>query len=367
MARFWKTCPCLSKYLHNKIVERRIFVYNSKIMIVVRAPLRISFVGGGTDIAEFYKSYPGRVVSTTIDKYVYLIINPTPLVNKISARYSESETVDRPSKLQHSRIRAALMDLGIENNIEIGSFASLPAKTGLGSSSSFSVALMKGLHAFKGNRVNAAEAAEEASRLEISLLKEPIGKQDQYAAAVGGLNLIQFNKDGSVDVEPIMLDFRKRSDFNDSLLLFYTGLTRNASDVLSGQKKGMKDKHETYKAMSDSALEFRDKLIAGDVSGLGEMLHQAWLRKKQLSGKISSGTLDALYDAGIKAGAWGGKVLGAGGGGCLLFMAPPEKHAAILSALKKVAKKEKLNDAREIPFAFTESGADILMNMPHHV
>jgi D-glycero-alpha-D-manno-heptose-7-phosphate kinase len=336
-------------------------------MILVRAPLRISFVGGGTDIADFYKTYPGRVVSTSIDKYVYLVINPTPLINKVSARYSQSETVNHPSKLEHTRIRAALLNLGITKNIEIGSFASLPAKTGLGSSSAFSVALMKGLHAYKGRRLSAGKTAEEAARLEIDLLKEPIGKQDQYASAVGGLNFLQFNKDGSVDVEPIMLDYKKRSAFNQSMILFYTGLTRNAGDVLSHQKKGMYDKLETYKTMSDSALVFRDKLLTGDIKGLGEMLHEGWMRKKELSGKISSGTLDELYEAGMRGGAWGGKVLGAGGGGCLLFMASPEKHKAILAGLKKVAKKANLEDSQYIPFVFTDSGADILMHISRNV
>ncbi|MBI5469869.1 hypothetical protein HY968_00905 [Candidatus Kaiserbacteria bacterium] len=336
-------------------------------MILVRAPLRISFVGGGTDIPAFYRTYPGRVVSTTIDKYVYLVINPTPLIDKVSARYSQSETVTHPSKLQHTRIKAMLMDLGITNNIEIGSFASLPAKTGLGSSSSFSVALAKGLHAHKGKRLSPREAAEAASRLEIELLKEPIGKQDQYAAAHGGINLFQFNADGSVIVEPLLLDFKKRAEFEKSLILFYTGLTRNASDVLKDQKKQIGKKREMYKTLSDSALEFRDKLLAGDIKGLGEMLHETWRHKKQLSTKVSNTTLNSLYDAGIKAGAWGGKVLGAGGGGCLLFVASPKKHSDIRRRVRAAARKAKLADFQEIPFSFVDSGTDVLFNNDSHV
>src|SRR5688572_17261851 len=161
-------------------------------MIVVRAPMRISFVGGGTDLPEFYRQSPGAVISTAIDKFVYVAINHTPLIDKVSARYSISETVDHPSQLQHTRIRAALCDLGIQKGIEIASFASLPAKTGIGSSSSFSVALMKGLHAYLGRNIGAREVAEAASRLEIELLGEPIGKQDQYAAAFGGFNVFRF-------------------------------------------------------------------------------------------------------------------------------------------------------------------------------
>ena len=189
-------------------------------MIVVRAPLRISFVGGGTDLPDFYFRYPGRVISTTIDKYVYLVINRTPFIDKVSARYSLSETVDRPSELQHTRIREALVDLGIDKNIEIGSFASLPAKTGLGSSSSFSVALMRGLHAHQGRKVSKADIAEAAYRLEIDLLGEPIGKQDQYAAAFGGMNIFQFNPDDSVDVRPVYLDYKMKRAMEDHLLLF---------------------------------------------------------------------------------------------------------------------------------------------------
>lgn len=156
-------------------------------MILVRAPLRISFVGGGTDLPDFYRRSPGRVISTTIDKFVFLTINPTPMINKVSVVYSASETVDSPAQLKHTRVKAALLDLGIYSNVEIGSFASVPAKTGLGSSSSFSVALMKGLHAHVGRQLSSVEAAESACRLEIELLREPVGKQDQYAAAIGGL------------------------------------------------------------------------------------------------------------------------------------------------------------------------------------
>lgn len=334
-------------------------------MILVRAPLRISFMGGGTDIPAFYKQYPGRVISTTIDKYVYLTINHTPLVDSVTARYSKAETVQHPSELEHARIRELLLHLGIEKNIEIGSFASLPAKTGLGSSSSFSVALVKGLYAFLGKRISAEEAAAKACQLEISMLKEPIGKQDQYAASLGGLNVIQFNPDGSVEVEPLLLDFKRRSGFNQSMLLFYTGLTRNASDVLTDQTKNIDEKLATYKQLSDSVLVFRDLLLVGDLEAMGDMLHKGWQKKKSLSTKVSNSVIDKLYDAGIKSGAWGGKVLGAGGGGCILFMAPRNKHDAIRAAMQRAAGQAKLSDFREIPFLFIDSGTDVLYNALH--
>jgi len=331
-------------------------------MITVRAPLRISFVGGGTDLPDFYRRSPGRVISTAIDKYVYLVINHTPLVEKISVRYAVSETVDSPHEIQHTRVRAALLDLGISSNVEIGSFAMVPARTGLGSSSSFSVALMKGLHAYLGKKLSPQEAAEAACRLEINLLGEPIGKQDQYAAAFGGFNIFQFNPDGSVNKEPVLLDYKQQQLFKQDLLLFFTGVMREASDVLEDQKRNI-DKHfETYKSMADSVSDFHESLLAGDIKGIARLLHEGWLRKKSLSDKVASPLIDTLYETGINAGAWGGKILGAGGGGCLLFVAPPELHGTILQSLKAVTQREGLSGAQPIPFNFVQSGTDILFN-----
>ncbi|MBI4087744.1 MAG: GHMP kinase [Candidatus Liptonbacteria bacterium] len=334
-------------------------------MIVVRAPLRISFVGGGTDLPDFYKKSPGSVISTAIDKFVYVVINRTPLIDKISARYSVSETVGHPSELQHTRIRAALTDLGINKNIEIASFASLPAKTGLGSSSSFSVALVKGLHAFNGKKIDKTEAAEQASRLEIDLVGEPIGKQDQYAASFGGFNVFKFNPDHSVGVEPVLLDYKKRLGLEDRILLFFTGLTRIASSVLAEQKSNIDKKFETLKEMAASVPEFKAKLSAGEFEGLGRMLHQGWARKKMLASNMSNSAIDTLYDAGMSAGAWGGKVLGAGGGGCVMFFASPDKKAAVRDAVTKIAKDNNLREFREIPVKFVQSGAEVLYNADH--
>lgn len=331
-------------------------------MITVRAPLRISFVGGGTDLPDFYQRSPGRVISTTIDKYVYLVINHTPLVEKISVRYTRSETVNSPHEIQHTRVRAALLDLGISSNVEIGSFAMVPARTGLGSSSSFSVALMKGLHAYLGKKLSPQEAAEAACRLEINLLGEPIGKQDQYAAAFGGFNIFQFNPDGSVEREPVLLDYKKQQLFKQYLLLFFTGIERGASNVLEDQKTKIDEHFETYRSMADSVSLFHETLLAGDLKGMAQLLHEGWLRKKSLSDKVAPPLIDTFYEAGINAGAWGGKILGAGGGGCLLFVAPPERHEAILQALNAISQREGLSGTRPIPFNFVQSGTDILFN-----
>lgn len=331
-------------------------------MIVVRAPLRVSFVGGGTDLPEFYHRRPGRVISSAIDKFVYVVVNRTPLIEKVSVRYATSETVDHPRDLKHTRIKAALLDLGIERGIEIASFATIPAKTGMGSSSSFSVALMKALHAFRGEKLDAREAAEAACRLEIELLSEPIGKQDQYAASFGGMNVLEFNPDGTVEVQPVMLDYKRRFALEDHLLLFFTGLTRDAGSVLQEQRANIEEKFETLSAMADAVPEFRERLEQEDFEGLGRMLHEAWQKKRTLASTVSTSVLDKLYEAGLGAGAWGGKVLGAGGGGCILFLVKAEKKMAVREAVRGVARANDLTEFREIPVRFVQCGAEILWN-----
>lgn len=333
-------------------------------MIVARAPLRISFVGGGTDLKDFYSQRPGRVVSATIDKFVYVAVNRTPMIDKVSVRYSVTETVDHAKDLEHTRVRAALVDAGIDHGIEIASFASVPAKTGLGSSSSFSTALLKALSAYRGNKMSAREIAEGASRLEIDLIGEPIGKQDQYAAAFGGFNVFQFNPDGSVDVSPVLLGYEKRMALEANMVVFFTGITRAASSVLTEQKANIQqaDKFSVLSEMADSVDKFVEFLVAGNVSEMGKMLHEGWMRKKSLTSKTSSPSIDALYEAGLSAGAWGGKLLGAGGGGCLLFLVPPERQADFRKTVQAVAVREQLEGFKELPVNFVQSGTEVLFN-----
>lgn len=331
-------------------------------MIIARAPMRISFVGGGTDLPDFYRFSPGRVISATIDKYVYVAINRTPLIKKVSARYSITEIVSHPSELKNDRIRAALLDLGIHSNIEVGTFSHLPGGTGLGSSSSFAVALMRGLYAGLGQKIDQREAAEAACRLEIELLQEPIGKQDQYAAAFGGFNVFQFNADDSVSVEPVLLDYKKRLGLESHILVFFTGITRPASSVLTEQKANISGRIDTLKEMADSALEFKKRLLGGDFMGLGQMLHEGWSKKKTLASGVSNAAIDELYHAGMSHGAWGGKVLGAGGGGCVMFIAPPDKKDEIRKAAREAAVKIGLSDFEEVPVKFVQSGVEILVN-----
>ena len=324
--------------------------------------MRISFVGGGTDFPEFYTRYPGRVISTAIDKFIFIAINHAPFKNYVAARYSVSEEVLHPSELKNTRIREALLDLGIEKNIEIGSFAPIPARTGLGSSSSFSVALMKGLHAYIGKKLNKREVAEAACRLEIDLVQEPIGKQDQYAAAFGGFNVLQFNADGTVDVEPVLLDYKKRMHLESHLILFFLGITRDASSVLTEQKANATKNFETLKRMSDSVPVFKEALLHADFQSAGEMLLEGWTMKKQLASAVSNPGIDRLYEIAMSRGAWGGKILGAGGGGCLLMLAPLERRAAVVDALMVGAKAEGFEGACDIPVGFVQAGADILIN-----
>jgi D-glycero-alpha-D-manno-heptose-7-phosphate kinase len=337
-------------------------------MIITRAPLRISFVGGGTDIKDFYEKYPGRVISSTIDKHVYTAINYGRLLDSFVIKYMETETAKHPSEFKHTRFRETMLRLNVvEPGLEIASFADLPGNTGLGSSSSFTVALLKAINAHHGVAVSKQQAAELACEIEIDILKEPIGKQDQYAAAYGGFNVFQFNPDGTVDVDPIFIDYKVRANLEDHVLLFFTGITRSASSVLSVQKVTMAEKFETYKQMSDSVLVFKDLLQEGNVRGMAEMLHEGWERKKSLAGAISSSAIDELYTQARELGAWGGKILGAGGGGCLFFIAPPEKHAAIGAGLRAQAEKLGLEGFKKIDFDFSQSGADVLFNsLSHH-
>ncbi len=331
-------------------------------MILVRAPLRISFLGGGSDLPLVYRQISGRVLSVTIDKYVYIAINKPALHNTISVRYSQTENVNRPHDIQHPLFRAALLDFGIDKNIEIGSFASIPAKTGLGSSSSFSVGLVRGLSAYLGKEMNKEEAACAACRLEIDLLKEPIGKQDQYAASYGGFNRIEFLPDDSVVVTPLPVGDGSRRELKEHLLLFFTGITRSAGEVLGDQNEHISKNLERYKEMTESVFAFQDSLQKGDMRKIGEFLHRGWEDKKRLSARISNGAIDMLYEAARENGAWGGKILGAGGGGCLLFVAPPDRQNMVRAALAKRARAQNLSDFQEIPFQFTDVGAEIMFN-----
>jgi len=321
-------------------------------MIISKTPLRISFVGGGTDFEDFYKKYPGRVLSTSIDKYIYLGVNPK-FDGQIRVSYSQTENVSHCNDVQHPIVKAVLEETCIENGVEIVSVADIPAKgTGLGSSSSFTVGLLKALYHHQGKQVSSNNLANLACHIEINKLGSPIGKQDQYAAAFGGLNIINFNVDGSVMVDPIILFPKIKEEFQNHILTFYTGIERQANGVLVEQKQNIDSKFEFLKKMSDMVLPFKYALVKGDFAKMGSILHQNWLLKKELASGISSSHIDQMYQKALSAGAYGGKILGAGGGGFLLVLAPPKKHQSI---------KATLSEYKNVAFKFSEGGSSIVL------
>lgn len=333
-------------------------------MIITRSPLRVSFVGGGTDLPKFYHQYPGRVISTTIDKYVYIALNKNVFNKDFILKYSITEIVRDPIDIKNTRFQAAINEYfkNFDKPLEISSIADLPTKTGLGSSSSFSCALIKALYALQGENASKEKIAQEACRLEIEILKEPIGKQDQYIAAYGGLNIIQFNPDESVVVDPVLIDFKQLNNFNSHLSLFFTGMTRSASEVLAKQQTKITEQFKTYKKMSDSVYDFKKYLLGSNYKKMAEILHEGWLRKKSLSDNISNSQIDDIYEFAIQHGAWGGKILGAGNGGCLLLISDPNQKKEFKNTLEIYAKSLGLSEFEEIPFKFVQSGTDILFN-----
>lgn len=308
-------------------------------MIISRTPLRISFAGGGTDLPAFYENEPGAVVSTAIAKYIYINLNKK-FDRKVRASYSVTEIVDEASQLQHELIREALKLVGISSGIEITSISDIPSSgTGLGSSSTYTVGLLNALYAYTGRHVGPERLAREACMIEIDVCGKPIGKQDQYAAAYGGLEYIQFNVDGSVFVDPIIMDPGTKSRLQDRLLMLYTGMTRSADGILKEQSANTsteKDKRLVLGQMKKQADEMRVALEQNCLDDFGSLLHEGWTLKKSLATGISNPKIDEWYGIARSHGAIGGKILGAGGGGFLLLYAYPEQHAILTSALHEL-------------------------------
>jgi D-glycero-alpha-D-manno-heptose-7-phosphate kinase len=306
-------------------------------LIITRTPLRVSFLGGGTDLPSFFQHEDGVVVSMAIDQYVYVTIkrHSELFFEPIRINYSKSEQVDRVDEIKNDIVRECLRFLDIGSPIYISTVADVPASTGLGGSSSFAVGLLHALHTYRGDRVAAAQLAEEASTIEIDILGEPIGKQDQYAAAFGGLNLFRFKPNGSVAVEPQQAAEHTLTELFESILLFWTGHQRNASSVLVEQRANVEAKRAHLCRMRDQATELHDALKNGtvDVAGIGQMLDEGWRLKRQLASRITNSQIDRWYEAAIAAGAEGGKLCGAGNGGFLLFIVSPGRQSAVRCAL----------------------------------
>lgn len=305
-------------------------------MIISRTPLRMSFVGGGSDLPAFYRRHGGAVVSSAIDKYVYVNVNKK-FDNGIRIAYSKTEEVSSVDQIEHRLVRAAMTYLQLDGGIEITTIADIPSKgTGLGSSSSFTVGLLHVLNAFKGEYVSSEQLGRDSCHIEIDICGEPIGRQDQYAAAFGGLNLMEFEPDDSVIVSPIICNRATVLELEANILVFYTGITRSASPLLKQQSEeiaGDEKKRRALMRMVELAYALRDELHQNNIAAFGEILHENWMLKKSITSGVSTGDIDAWYDAARSAGAAGGKILGAGAGGFLMFYAPRESHAAIKSAL----------------------------------
>jgi D-glycero-alpha-D-manno-heptose-7-phosphate kinase len=323
-------------------------------MIITRTPLRISFAGGGSDLPAFYEQEQGAVLTTAIDKYIYITVNPK-FDHKIRASYSITEIVDSVDEVQHELIREAMYLLEIKQGIEITSISDIPSQgTGLGSSSSYTVGLLNALYAYRQHMAGAERLAAEACHIEIERCRKPIGKQDQYIAAYGGLQYIRFNPDGSVFTDPLICSSRTRQRLEARLLLLYTGLTRRADDILAEQSqetRANEGKRTALRRMVSLAGEMCEALGRDDIDAFGEILHAGWMEKRKLATNISNRQIDDWYNRARTAGAIGGKLLGAGGGGFLLLYADPAFHAEICRALPEL---------RPIPFNFCPQGSKVI-------
>jgi D-glycero-alpha-D-manno-heptose-7-phosphate kinase len=315
----------------------------------------VSFAGGGTDLAEFYESGYGAVLSTAVNKYIYVMIKRHGEVfnERIRLNYSKSEHVQEIGEIENNIARECLRFLDIEPPIYINTVGDLPASTGLGGSSSFAVGLLNALHAYRGERVSAGQLAEEASYIEIDVLKEPIGKQDQYAAAFGGLNLFCFKPGGSVTVEPQRLPNGALSALFDSILMFWTGHQRDTRLVLTEQRANTAQKMDFLLKMRQHAYQLQDLLGNGDcdLQAFGRILDESWQLKRNLASTITTEQIDALYRIGREAGAAGGKLCGAGGGGFLLFIVSRECQEAVRRAMCHL---------KEVPVGPEAHGSQIL-------
>ena len=327
-------------------------------MIITKTPFRMSFFGGGTDMESFFKKYGGAVLSTTFDKYCYVNVRHLPRFFDYSTElaYSKTERVTDVEQIQHPAIRNAMKMLDMYE-IRLTYEADLPARSGLGTSSSFAVGMLNAFYALKGKYADKKRLADEAIYLERVLCNEAGGWQDQIASAFGGMNRIEFNKDGSYDVRPIIVDPDRKKPLNDNFLMFFTGFTRFSSDMQEANKAGYAEKIEQlqqmYALVDDAEKILEDK--SSDLDDFGRLLDKTWRLKRQTGGAITTSSIDVLYEKGIQTGALGGKLLGAGGGGFLLFYVQPDYRAAVMNAM---------SDLLYVPFRFEDGGTRVIHYTP---
>ncbi len=326
-------------------------------MIITSSPLRISLGGGGTDLPSYYRDHTGFVIAAAINKYVYITLHET-FVEEIIVKYSKMEVVQKPDEIKHPIVREALKLVGIDGHphLEITSMSDIPAGTGLGSSGSFTTALLRALHCLRRNTVPARELAEQACHIELELLNEPIGKQDQYIAAIGGVTCFTYQPDGRVAFEPLRLSVETLNTLEDNLILFFTGYTRNASDILKDQDSRSRQKDsdmlENLHFIKQIAFDSKAAMEAGDLRCFASLMHQHWEHKKRRTKGMSNSQIDAYYELGRANGALGGKLIGAGGGGFLMFYTEDKtrlRHAMTQAGL------------REVRFRFDFAGSQVLV------
>ncbi len=326
-------------------------------MIISRTPLRLTLGGGGTDLPCYYSKFGGFVVSASLDKYVYVIVKRR-FEQEIRVSYSVTEIVDCAEKVEHPVVREALKLLGLNSHLEVISIGDVPARSGLGSSGSFSVGLLHALHAYKGENPDRFRLAEEGCHLNMELLREPSGKQDEYVASFGGFLCLEIDRSGRVDVNPLELSPDVVSELGRSLLFFYTGIRRDASEVLSSQAAALRGNDgacEAFHRIKEIGRKVKGALEAGDVEEFGRLQHEHWLAKRATSPSISTDAIDRWYQIGMENGALGGKIMGAGGGGFLMFCCSDGRDA-----VRKAMARERL---REVQFGFGGEGSKIIINL----
>ena len=328
-------------------------------MIITRTPFRVPLGGGGTDLPSYYSKYGGFIFSAAIDKYMFISINQPIVDDLIRIKYSKSETVSSVDEVQHEIVRETLRYLGFKNAIEVISMADVPAGTGLGSSGAYTVGLLNGLHALRRDSLTLQELAEEACRIEIDLLKKPIGKHDQYLAAFGGLTCLEIEKDGNVKVYNGQINHTIIDEFEKNILLFFTGISRDANEILSFQSKGAENEDsrvvDTLHRIKEIGYQVKEALEENNLEKFGYLLDKHWQTKKNLSGRVSDSRIDRLYEKAKENGALGGKIMGAGGGGFFMFYCEDHRNR-----LRKAMAEEGL---REMRYRFDFEGTKVLINL----
>jgi D-glycero-alpha-D-manno-heptose-7-phosphate kinase len=329
-------------------------------MIIVRTPFRVSFFGGGTDYPAWYKEHGGTVLATTINKYCYLSCRYLPpfFEHKYRVAYSKIETVNHPSEFNHPAVRAVLQWMNWDKGIEIHHDGDLPARSGLGSSSSFTVSLINALNAMQGKLVSKEQLALDAIHVEQEVISENVGSQDQTSAAYGGFNKIEFKQNGSVVVNPVVIPNARQNELESHLMLFFTGFSRIASEIAQSKIENLKNREvelKTMQGMVGEALQILNNPVT-PISEFGKLLHHSWLYKRELSNKVSTPEIDVIYEEAMKVGATGGKILGAGGGGFLLLFVRPELQEKVRFAL---------NHLIHVPFKFEDSGSRVVLYQPN--